>query len=252
MPTTPGLIIVAAASELAAVLRGVGAAEPAGLRDFQTVHIAERWWAVRSGVGKVNAALCAERCATGRAFASVINLGVCGTLPIDSATPPALLDIVLADASVYADEGIAAPSGFTSIDAAGFGPGGTPRPGVDADFPGMGLPGDAALCSAIDAALAPRGLSARRGAIATVSTCSGIDALARDIAARTGAIAEAMEGAAIAHALARRPRTDGPPPAFAECRVVSNTTGDRHKQVWDLRGALDRLAAVAGAICSGT
>jgi futalosine hydrolase len=83
------------------------------------------------------------------------------------------------------------------------------------------------------------------GDIATVSTCSGTDELARAVAARTRACVEAMEGAAIAHALARLP---GPRIPFCEIRVVSNTTGDRSKQQWDIRGSLVKLSDVAAAL----
>ena len=69
----------------------------------------------------------------------------------------------------------------------------------------------------------------------TVATCSGSDAAAAEVARRTGAIAEAMEGAAVVHA-ARRLAT----PAI-ELRAISNTTGDRAAQVWDLPSALQSL-----------
>jgi futalosine hydrolase len=73
------------------------------------------------------------------------------------------------------------------------------------------------------------------GPIATVATCSGTDEAAESIPRRTGALAEAMEGAAVVHA-ARRLGT----PAL-EIRAISNTTGDRAEQVWDLDRALSAL-----------
>jgi futalosine hydrolase len=59
---------------------------------------------------------------------------------------------------------------------------------------------------------------------------------------RTGAVAEAMEGAAVA-LVAHRLRIP-----MAEVRVVSNTTGSRPRQVWDLKGALARLSDLAAAL----
>ena len=59
-------------------------------------------------------------------------------------------------------------------------------------------------------------------------------------AARTKAVAEAMEGAAVVHA-ARRLGV----PAI-ELRVISNTTGDRDNQKWDLAGALAALGRSLG------
>jgi futalosine hydrolase len=72
-------------------------------------------------------------------------------------------------------------------------------------------------------------------AIATVSTCSGTNALAREIVTRTGAEVEAMEGAAVGLVASRLGV------GFAEVRVISNTTGDRGSQQWDLPGALAAL-----------
>ena len=91
------------------------------------------------------------------------------------------------------------------------------------------------------------------GAVATVSTCSGTGEGAEAARIRTGAIAEAMEGAAVGQAVARlsdlQPRCEA---GFAELRVISNTTGDRSSQRWDLKGALavlsDLVAELPGAL----
>ena len=96
------------------------------------------------------------------------------------------------------------------------------------DFEGNTVPVDARLLSRLAGHF-------RTGPIATVATCSGTGTAAEEVVARTGAIAEAMEGAAVVHA-ARRQRV----PAI-ELRVVSNTTGDRDRQRWDLTGALSVL-----------
>jgi futalosine hydrolase len=51
-----------------------------------------------------------------------------------------------------------------------------------------------------------------------------------------------MEGAAVALAAVRLGL------AFGELRVISNTTGDRARQQWDLKGALARLTDVIGRL----
>ena len=84
--------------------------------------------------------------------------------------------------------------------------------------------------------------AATKGSIATVATCSGTDEGALEIARRTGGIAEAMEGAAVLHA-ARALGASG-----IEVRVISNNTGERSAQVWDLSRAFDRLASFARAL----
>lgn len=103
-------------------------------------------------------------------------------------------------------------------------------------FAGSAVPVDEGVLGAI------RPLADAAGPVATVSTCSGLDSLAGQVRARTGALAEAMEGAAVGQVAHRL----GIP--FGELRVVSNTTGDRPRQVWDLKGALERLAAVLGLL----
>lgn len=240
------LIIAAAPAESRAVCAAFDRPPPD--RDWVLVELGRNAWLTQSGVGKVNAALCAARVVDASRFDRVINLGVCGALPaLHAGTTLQIGDVVIADRSVYADEGIATDgpgadeTGFTDMSAAGFPPGGWPRPA----FAGNALETDAALRSEIAQRLHAQSLRPVIGALATVSTCSGTDALARAIALRTGAIAEAMEGAAIGHALARMFE---PAPAFAEVRIVSNTTGNRSRQAWDLKGALTRLTVVAGAL----
>jgi futalosine hydrolase len=85
--------------------------------------------------------------------------------------------------------------------------------------------------------LAP--LATHQGRIAAVSECSGTDARATEIVKRTNAIAEGMEGAAIA-LVAQRLRRQ-----WAEIRVISNTTGDRDRQVWKAKDAAEQLGDLA-------
>lgn len=242
------LIIAAAPAEGRAVCAAFDRPPPD--RDWAMVELGRNAWLTQSGVGKVNAALCTARMVDPTRFHRVISLGVCGALPAPGAGVSVQVgEVIIADRSVYADEGIATdgPSagetGFTDMSAAGFPPGGWPRPA----FAGNAIETDAALRQEIAQRLDAQNLRPVIGTIATVSTCSGTDALARAIALRTGAVAEAMEGAAIGHALARMFE---PAPAFAEVRIVSNTTGDRSRQVWALKGALARLTAVAGALAN--
>lgn len=108
----------------------------------------------------------------------------------------------------------------------GFPLGAYPDPGVPTHAPWVGMLG--ALGSV--------------GGIATVSTCSGTDDLAAEVARRTNGVAEAMEGAAVGHVAHRF----GVP--FGEVRVISNTTGNRGSQTWDLPGALARLSDVASRL----
>jgi futalosine hydrolase len=177
-----------------------------------------------AGIGRTNAAAAtaeaiARAVAEGRPYSSVISAGIAGALPGSNLAPGT---IVVADACVYAEEGIELPGGFGDMRALGFPLG---------DFEGNRVPVDGALLRAFRA-LGPV------GAIATVATCSGTDAAAERVRARTGALAEAMEGAAVVHA-ARRAGV----PAI-EVRAISNTTGDRGAQRWDVPRALAALGEI--------
>jgi len=151
--------------------------------------------------------------------------GIAGGLPGGGLS---IGDVVVARRSVYADEGLLSPEGFSDCEAMGFSLG----PKVS----GGGIEHDAALVETLAAHADHVGL------IATVSTCSGTDAGAMAVLERPGAVAEAMEGAAHAQVAARLGLRS------AEVRAISNTTGDRKGQVWDLEAGLasiERFVAAA-------
>jgi futalosine hydrolase len=136
--------------------------------------------------------------------------------------------VILAEACRLADDGLALPDRFLTQTDMGF-------PAVEQL--GESFPTDPAWRRA----LAP--LADRIGVVATVSTCSGADAQAAEIAYRTnGALAEDMESAAVGLVAARL----GVP--FACLRVVSNHTGDREAQRWDLDLAFSVLARLARSL----
>lgn len=231
------LLAVAAPKEMLAVLAGVlghhtaTATEPElARRHWHRAEAGPRFDAVLTGVGKVNAAAAVVRALDPARHAGVLSLGVAGALPDpdhDQAHPARLGQAIAATACVYADEGLATPEGFVEIASLGFplGP-----------FPGSAVPVDAELLARL------RTIADAEGPIATVSTCSGTAALTREVRRRTSASAEAMEGAAVAHVAARLGVACG------ELRVISNTTGDRSAQQWDLPRALTRLRDLAARL----
>lgn len=183
---------------------------------------------VVAGIGRTNAAAATaealtEARATGAPFAAVISTGIAGALPGSNL---ALGTVIVADACVYAEEGIALPEGQGDMRVLGFPLG---------DFEGNRVPVDGVLLMAFRA-LGPA------CAIATVATCSGTDAAALSVRTRTGAMAEAMEGAAVVHAA----RRVGVP--SLEIRSISNTTGDRATQRWDIAAAFTALQRVGDAL----
>jgi futalosine hydrolase len=217
------LLAVAATAEARAVLLGLGGDLGWANQAWRMFTLADPYDLVITGVGKSNAAGAVAAVLDPIRHAAVLNLGIAGLLPrgADAALTPG--SVVLATACVFADEGLQTPGGFQTCAQMGF----PPLPGAE-----MALPTDSRLRQTFSAC------ASAEGPIATVSTCSGTDALAREVGRRTGALAEGMEGAAIALVAARR----GVP--MAELRVISNTTGDRSAQVWDLPGALARLGSV--------
>jgi futalosine hydrolase len=217
----PWLVIVAAPKEFSAVARAMGLPDHAEIPDPWGAVPTPAGLLLRTGVGKAAAAAATARWYDPERHAGVLNLGVAGATPGTSLKPGG---VVLADPSLFGDEGVRTPDGFDDLAAIGFG----------ADAP------PAAPDPASRAALMP--LADRAGPVATVSSCSGTDAAAADLAARTGAIAEAMEGAGVALAA----RRINPAARFAEVRVISNRTGDRAGQGWDLAAALAALTDVTG------
>lgn len=209
---------------------------------FSAVAPPIAWRAVRldastdlviTGVGKANAAAGVARAFIPGRHEMVMNVGIAGALPRSGLD---LLDAVAARESIYADEGVQTPERFIDIAACGFAPNqGLPGPSI-------GVPGDSRLL------LAAESLGARIGPVATVSTCSGRNRTAMLVAARTGAIAEAMEGAAVGFTVRRLAHEADAKAAFLELRVISNSTGNRAKQRWDLKGALRRTGELARAL----
>ncbi|GIW74765.1 MAG: futalosine hydrolase [Phycisphaerales bacterium] len=221
----PWLLVLASELEARAVLEGLGINE--GIPEsWRPMPIEPGLRLLVTGVGKANAAAASAMALSNGPAGAVLSLGIAGILP--TARPPELGQVVVATRSAYADEGLALPDGgFVGCHAMGFPLG---------DFDDLGVPGDPLLLHGLGK------LSDRSAPIATVSTCSGTDALARAVADRTGALAEAMEGAAVGQVAVRL----GVP--FAEVRVMSNTTGDRAGQRWAMAQALGRLGELARGI----
>jgi len=216
------LIVVAAPAEARAVLAGFGClhALPA---PWTPVGLCDGFDFVLCGVGKANAAGGTAHAVARLAPARVLNLGICGALP--HAQRLEIGQCVLATRCLLADEGIETQRGWIPLADAGF-------PGaIDSDWV-LPAPGFNQMLGS---------MADRSGVIATVSTCSGSDGRAEEIARRCGGdgLAEAMEGGAVGLVAARH----GIP--FAELRVVSNRTGNRDSQGWDLPGALARLEHIS-------
>jgi futalosine hydrolase len=172
---------------------------------------------VVGGIGRTNAAAATTQGLLRReAFDAVLSAGVAGALPGSELEIGA---VVAASACIYVEEGLATPGGFADVEAMGLALG---------DFAGNRVPVDDDLLEVLAGRFPV-------GPVATVATCSGTDEAAAEVVRRTGAVAEAMEGAAVVHA-ARRLGV----PAI-ELRAISNRTGRRDRQGWNLDAALAAL-----------
>lgn len=171
---------------------------------------------IAGGVGRTNAACATTQAILAGSFDAVISAGVAGAHP-DSGH--AIGDVILAAASIYFEEGLITPDGFRMPEQMGFPLG---------SFSGNAVPGDPKL-------LHPMRNEFPAEPIATVATCSGTDAAAHCVRERTGASIEAMEGAAVLHVASKLSV-----PAI-ELRAISNMTGNRSRQTWDLPAGLRGL-----------
>ena len=182
---------------------------------------------VIAGVGRTNAASATTEAILNAwkrgGFDGVISAGIGGALPAEDDEPLKVGETIVSSSCIYAEEGIITARGFAGMDALGFPLG---------DFAGNAVPVDEQMLDRLSGTF-------RIGPIATVATCSGTAEAAREVVRRTGALAEAMEGAAVVHA-ARRLKV----PAI-EIRAISNSTGDRAQQAWDLQAGLEALGRSA-------
>jgi futalosine hydrolase len=213
------LLVAAAPREAQAVLNAFGI-ESESIERAAVIELDNRFDLIMSGVGKSGAAAATVKACTENQYASVISIGIAGALPSDQSL--SIGSSVIASRSSFSDEGVGSSDGFIPMSTLGF-----PAFTNGQDW----IDHDQALVDHLHQ------ITEHIGTIATVSWCSGDDGCAQGVVKRTGACAEAMEGASVALAA----QMIDPSIRTSELRVISNTTGNRDKQVWDLDGALAKL-----------
>lgn len=164
---------------------------------------------IETGVGPVNAAFALTRFLSTHRATAVIACGVGGAYP---GSGLAIGDVVSANSETYGDLGANSPEGFLDMQAIGF--------------PVIG--GSAPVYNTLPLDLFPH---ARRVPFVTCATCTGTDADAQRLVARTGGAVESMEGAAIVHVA----RLMNAP--VGEVRGISNLAGNRDRSAWRVRDA---------------
>jgi futalosine hydrolase len=212
------LAVVATPQEKAALLRDV-AASAARIGPFAAARTPAGDVLV-SGIGPAAAAAATATALALGTYDACVSLGICGAFRGTAD----IGDVVVATELVAADLGADSPTGFLSLGALGW---------ADEVVPVEG----SLLESVVD-----RLGDVVAGPVVTVSTVTGTRARADELAARHGAVAEAMEGwgvlaAAVPHGL-----------PVAEVRTVSNLIGDRDPSTWDFEAAFSSLAKVGSAL----
>jgi futalosine hydrolase len=191
---------------------------------------------VLTGAGKTGAAIIASRAFSAAPCALAVQIGVAGALPGSGLEPG---DVALATWEFLADEGVEAPDGFLDLDALGL---------PSAVIGGKALYSEIPLRSPAPATVraieenAGGSYGVRAGRLATVSAGSGTDARALEVASRSSALAESMEGAAVALAALHHGA------CFFEVRGISNRAGARDRGSWIIETAADRAAEAASLL----
>ena len=164
---------------------------------------------IRTGVGPVNAAFALTRFLSRHEANVVIGCGIGGAYPGSDLEPGIA---VCAESETYGDLGADSPEGFLDMRALGF----------------PVIAGDEPIFNQMPLDVFP---AARRLPFVTCATCTGTDAAARALVARTGGAVESMEGAAIVH-VARLMSVK-----VGEVRGISNAVGKRDRGAWRIREA---------------
>lgn len=178
---------------------------------------------VAGGVGPAAAAAAAATVTAHLPVDELVSMGVAG------AYPSARLhhgDVVVATTIVAADLGAMSPDRFLDLGALGLDGGAA----VTCDVGRVAMVRERLLASGQHVVVGP---------VLTLSTASGTEDRAAHLMSEHGAVAEAMEGAGVAHVAALH---DLP---VLEVRTISNTVGDRDRASWDLPAAIAALTPAA-------
>lgn len=164
---------------------------------------------VVTGVGPVNAAHATTVAILQQRPDVIVSCGIAGAYPGSGLQ---VGDVACAQMEIYGDLGAQSPGGFLDMRALGF-------PVVAGASP---------LFNELPLQVFPVDRHVR---FVTVSTCTGNDAVAREIESRTGGAVENMEGAAIVHVASLYSVPVG------EVRGISNMVTNRDKHSWRLKDA---------------
>ena len=239
----PLVVAIATSMEAAAVLQGLGIAQPAPApgHDMECLVAGRTLRFIVTGTGPINAAIAAGRVIT-HPVAGLVCLGVAGTYALAAAP---LGTAVVATRETWPEYGLATKDGVEAF-ALGFPQWGDkhdidPPPVWDSlhlepklSYRAMRLP---YLVTSV-----PREANnpfVVAGASVTVAGVTATRERARELSGKHAALMENMEGFALALAA----RQAGIP--FGEVRTISNIVGERASTAWNMPVALAALGRVA-------
>lgn len=202
------LVVTSVSIEKEAILRGI--------KNTEKIDV------LVAGVGPIAAAARTAKALASAKYSLVVCAGIAGGF-VDQAE---VGSIVVANEIIAADLGAQTPEGFCSLDKLGFG---TTRFQIEDN-----------LVAQIADGLRAASVSVHIGPILTVSTVTGTQAAALELANRIpGATAEAMEGFGVATA------SDAYDLPFLEIRAISNLVGPRDRSAWRIDEALKALESAS-------
>jgi futalosine hydrolase len=219
------LVVTAVAAERDAVADAIGAPAPETYGPYAVRRTGDVL-VVAGGVGPAAAAAATAHVAATEEVGLVVSMGVAGAFASARLRHG---DVAVATSIVAADLGAMSPERFLDLAALGLDGGATVDCRPD-------------LVAAARDRLVADGLHVAVGAVLTLSTMTGTAERAAELMGRHGAVAEAMEGAGVAHVATLH----GLP--VLEVRAVSNEVGLRDRASWDLAAALASLGRAAGAL----
>lgn len=179
------------------------------------------------GVGKVNAALATEAILGIRKPETVILFGCGGAYPNCGLQ---VGDLAVATEEIYGDEGVMTPTGFLDMQQLNL-PLGRYQDETLFNRVPLLTPMINEVRAKLKLSLNSKGQSLVTGPFVTVSCGSGTDQIAADVAGRTAGVCENMEGAAVAQVCLQHKVP------LLELRGISNMTGNRNPEQWDIPGA---------------
>ncbi len=192
----------------------------------ELLTVSPRLQVLVTGVGAVRAAAATALALQNQPCAALLHVGVGGAYPASGLPVGAL---VTAASECDPQSGILTPDGYRDLGGLGF--------PLTTAFPNR-IVFDNPWADWVAQQVVP----APRLPFATVQCCSGTNAASEMMASRAAAAVENMEGLAVAWTAGRF----GVP--YAALRAISNLTGDRDRQQWNLPAAQAVLARAVGAI----